>query len=576
MAAACAVLLAYLGILALMPKHVFWAPDEGGRFIQMQTMHWRNGLTYALPYAGQRLDPEAYFFPGGARPGQELAVFPVLHSDGDMELHWPIWFCLVARLGWELFGFPGIYMFPLLSGWLTAVLAGRLLHSFDRRLAPAAIFLVGLASPLCFYSQTFWDHTPATFLALLAAYFLVAHPQGRASGLLAAATLVVGAMMLRFEMLAFALAAIAAALFRRSSELPDGAKVAAWRPSRRTLVILIPAAIVLGGLFFSSLAPRHSRFLTDPARIAFNAASKLLVLPQGLVGLLINSPANEGPNLPPAFEWATLIAVLAACLGVLAGGRFESSAVVSAGALLLALSATVNLTTQDYRALHGLLPVAPWAVLAIVALPNAWRSADVRLRTLTVLTLSYLLFGLAANFLVYTSPEGVPSNTLEWGPRYLLTAYPLLAVLALWGIRARLLAPPRLAWQRLVVVLAAGLIFVGVRQEVRGLLMLHDNRELIARWDSALRGNGPIVTNLWWLPTAVAPLFVSNEMYFVASPADLSDWLERAARHGVRHFTFATSTKPTNVGTPTVSVTATGSEAFSKLTVTRFLIAQSP
>src|ERR1700687_1147682 len=197
------VLLVYVAVLYVMPKHVFWSPDEGARFIEMQSMRWQNGLRYALPYPAQHLDPEVHFFPGNG-------VYQTLGTDGTIRFPWPIWFPLLSRGPFAMFGITGIYLVPLLSGWLVAVACGVLSHKLGSHLAPITILLVGLASPVFFYSLTFWEHTLTTLLALLSVLAVI-HADGRASSLLVAVPLLVMATMLRLEMMAF-VAALSMAL----------------------------------------------------------------------------------------------------------------------------------------------------------------------------------------------------------------------------------------------------------------------------------------------------------------------------------------------------------------------------
>ncbi len=45
--------------LWFMPKHVFWMPDEGAKLFELHatSLSWSEGVTYRIPFAGQRLVP---------------------------------------------------------------------------------------------------------------------------------------------------------------------------------------------------------------------------------------------------------------------------------------------------------------------------------------------------------------------------------------------------------------------------------------------------------------------------------------------------------------------------------------
>ena len=60
----------------------------------------------------------------------------------------------------------GLYLLPVVCGWLIAVLSGALATWLAPGLGPAAILLVGLATPVWFYSVVFWEHTLATLFGL--------------------------------------------------------------------------------------------------------------------------------------------------------------------------------------------------------------------------------------------------------------------------------------------------------------------------------------------------------------------------------------------------------------------------
>src|SRR5262245_10872557 len=175
-AAAILVLAVYAAVLSIMPKEAFWSPDEGAKFIQAHSIAWRNGFQYAIPYGAARLDPEYAFYPTRCRFED---IYPVQHPDGTVGFHWPIWFPLVTSLFARAFGPVGLYVIPLVSGWLVAVLAGYFIAAWSPALAPVAILAVGLATPIAFFSLTFWEHTLATLLALIALAVVVAAPPRR-------------------------------------------------------------------------------------------------------------------------------------------------------------------------------------------------------------------------------------------------------------------------------------------------------------------------------------------------------------------------------------------------------------
>ncbi len=536
--AASLVLVVYLSVLSVMPKHVFWSPDEGARFIELQSMRWQNGLSYALPYPGQYLDPGLRFFP-------DVRVYPVLGADGTIRFPWPIWFPLLSRGPFAMFGITGIYLVPLLSGWLVAVACGVLSRKLGSQLAPATILLVGLASPIFFYSLTFWEHTLATLLALLSVLAVI-RADCRASSLLVAVPLLVIATMLRLEMVAL-VAALPMALLICNLRAPRSASSAAIDGGASSTSLLRQRVLLLAGLgliialaaaWVLALPARHLAFVKTGPFWVQEGLPHLLRFPKGLVEVVINTSRNEGPAI--YLRWAA-VTFGAAAVTILAAFvrrvRLEAALLLPALLVIFAYSVLLVFSSQPHRALHGIIPVAPYVVVAGYVLPQAWRRRQRPQLLVSLLATLYLLTGVAAILTFYMDRVGL-NTTLEWGQRYLITLYPLLATLAVLAV-SEYWQSARPAKQRLAFGLLVGaLISVGIQQQVRGLRMLYENREKIAVWDKALRVRGPVVTDVWWLPTAVAQLFTTSDMFVVLDRAELDGWLAHVRQHGVRTFTF--------------------------------------
>ena len=475
------------------------------------------------------------------------------------------------------FGITGIYAVPLLSGWLTAVLAGRLMFEIRPPLAPAAIALTGLATPLCFYSQTFWDHTLATFLATAASLILVRSRPGRAAALAIMAPLLLAAAMLRIELLAFALAAvstwIAGVIFKVRTQ-PEGRTPGRQVLSPAALTLCAILALLLVIVFVAAHRPRHSEILFQLPHELRAGASKLYVLPRALRALLVNSRVSEGPLLPVQWEQAALLAVMLLPVVAIVGVAWMD-ALIGIPALVVLLGCAAYLTSMPpYRSLHGLVSVSPYVALAAFAWRPAWREWPLPLVTLLALTGFYLVFGLTANLLTYVNSAGTLQNSLEWGPRYLLSAYPLMVVLSLAGVHSYYHSHQAAMLRFLVVGLTLGMISVSVQLEVRGLHMLYYNRGTLARADEILRADGPVVTDLWWLPSALADLFSTHEMFLVPERSAVADWAVLAANHGVKSFWFASDepAAPANFGSPLVRKADSVPRVFERLYLTQFVL----
>lgn len=534
LAAAC-VLAVYLVVFYVMPKHVFWSPDEGGRFIELRSIGWDGGLAYSIPYPGRHLDPEYRFYP-------TPRVYPELEADGSVRLPWPIWFPLLSRIAFAVFGLTGIYLIPLLSGWGIALVCGWVTAKLGSPLAPLTILVVGLASPVFFYSMTFWEHTLASLLALIGVAIVVV-AGGRAPALFAALPFVLAACVLRLEMFALLpVILLAVPICNLRARIGGGAASGARRVRQQPVMLAGAAAIVVMiAAFLLSFPPWRWGFVSGP-RMRWEGLAFLPRIPGGLLEVIINTANNHGPSVDPA--WSSFALLAAVTIAIAAFSRrpgIEATLLFPAFVFVLGLSGWILRSPEEYRAMHGILPIAPYLALGWYVLPSAWRKPD-RARLLMALQAAlYMLSGIAAIILFYVGSRGLQS-TLEWGQRYLLTIYPLFAILAVlaFGTYWRSSRPraQRIAFAALFVVA----VWIGFQFQLRGLGSLYRNRELLAAWDRELRVPHPVVTDLWWLPTAVADLSTSRDLFVARDRPALGEWIATAQRHGVRTFTFATLT----------------------------------
>ncbi|MDX2165631.1 MAG: hypothetical protein SF182_01150 [Deltaproteobacteria bacterium] len=541
LAATLLVALGYVASLAVMPKHVFWMPDEGAKLFELAAvgLSWRDGVTYRIPFAGQRLLPGNEFLPG-------FDVFPEPSTapNGQLYLNFdnPVIFPLLSKPLFHLLGPLGLYVVPLCCGCLVALLSGVLASWFVPRLAPAAVLLVGFATPVWFYSVVFWEHTLATLFALLAVCALVRAPL-RLEAIAVALPALLFASMLRAEMpaLGAALGLAWVAVLVNARRAPGGAAGGSgaprWLGGWRLAALSLAASAGLGVFLWFSLTARHRSLLrVVPERLA-QALGGLEHVPRGLVEVFVNSQ-TLGPPVSPAWRAAAVAALVLPMVAALLGSAPRRALLAcSALVLMLACSAALVVTGEPYRGLHGLFPVAPFLILWPLALRGAWRRHDARRLMLGIAALANLALCFGALAITYMH-QGVLDVGMQWGQRYLLTAYPMLTVLALIGLRALWAAQPA-AWTRTALVSLFTLLAVaGVGLEARGLRMLYGTRSVMAKWDAAMRAEGPVVTTVWWIVPAVADLYLSHDMYFTWKTG-MAHWVERARQQGISSFTLA-------------------------------------
>ncbi len=611
----------YLVCLILLPHDgaQFWSPDEGGKFIQLQNLRLDPGLDTSILYPGLALDPDYHFVP-----------FPPPESfthDGKLYLQWPPFLPLLTWLPYKLLGGFGLYLLPFLASlatlWLAYLLCRLLLPGAAR--AWTVIPLLGLTTPLFVYSLVYFEHSLAALLVTLALYAAIRAiggtpantisqpppqgdgllhppsqppPKGEGNGwMLVAGLAMAGAIWLRSELYILALIMVMA-LALRAMVLRGWRRLGVWLAS--LLAGLIPLWLFYI-LTWGSLLPAHALpYFSSGLKARFISTGGLRTfLGSFLLGVRDDLTAlpDLGPHIAPALRYAFIIGLALFLLGALLRSGWQRDGLLLAGfAALLATATAVLLDSNGYSALHGFLLPAPALVVATLMFrstvfrlpasdaptPNSIHSTFYILHStfypllrspmalFTVITALYV----AAHTLIISVVSGLgPDSRFEWGQRYLLPAYPLVAVLLVAALPRLWLGPQddgrlRIGGTLLRDLLALALLLsliVGAGLELRGVVAIGTARQNSAAWSQqvrvATRGlpNTPIVSDVWWLPQEVAGVYGQRRIYLVNDSEQFAAFVQqmKAARQNGFWLLTTASQPPTVAGaTPTTDIIA--------------------
>lgn len=512
-------LAVYLGgAWFFLPPQTVWSPDAGAKLIQLQNLHWENGrLNYAILYPGQKLDPDLKFAFGafieanqGALYFRRLPLFPLL-----------------TLPFFQMFGFYGLYLLPALGGVVSSVLALQLLQRRDQRLAMWLV--IAFASPIFIYATIFWEHNLATALALVAAWLTLNLPavgyKGPLRGILGwiGVGILLGiSIYIRQEIVIFA----GAWLFALWLIIKEKRWGAIWAGLALTL-ILLPYVPLHRLMFSGQSVPDNARYLFYP--LNYLTYSRWRAIPDLLIGPAEDHAIDAG--------WLGWVWASAAIVAIISSFDPTNSKVLNNVRLLsLAVTALVAATFlfngTYYRAAHGLLFTTPWALLGICRAREVWQQGDRHAQTVVLTTLLGLIgYTMAIIGFRATTPQG----GLEWGARFAMTFYPLLALSATWDLGAK-----RREVKTLVIY--GSLIFLGFGFQIRGMGLLYHDKHLNASLNQALRKlpTPYLVSDLWWIPLDTAPIYPQKAIFVANTPEKLKEWVELAAAHQVRQFSVIT------------------------------------
>ena len=553
-AARVALLGIYLAALHSMPTSVFWHPDEGAKYLAMLSLRWDDGLQYVMPYGGRAIDPQLDYYASRCTPS---FLYPSLDAHGALQHRWPIWFPLLSRPFYGAFGLAGLYIIPLLCGWMIAVFAGRWAAWYDRALVPIATLLVGCATPMLFYSLNFSEHTLATLCGVLALSAFASDRQPRWLRGVAVVLAVTAATMLRAEMLAFAVAIALCAVLVSLGERPGTAHAGAVSrgdllSAPKVLAVLVVVGCVATALAFAVLPPRHRELVASlPSLLALNVR-KLEYLPRSVVSIFAGSP-DEGFPGGLAGRVAIFLAIAAAVCGPFVRQPTGWALVLGAVFVFVECSLFMALAGRPYLSRQGVLSVAPFMIAVPAAVAYLRGRAEPQLRRLVGVGLSYAVVGFFVLFVSRVTVLGDFPIGRDGAARYMLTLYPVGAVLALVAAQmVRRSAIPALIRSGFMILVTAGVVIAAYYQH-RGIQEMRANKAMLLQWEAALRRHEHVLTDVWWLPASLAPFYATHEIYCVGELGDLPTWIARAASRGVASFAIATTdwvVIPPNVPSP--------------------------
>ncbi len=510
--AAGAVLLTAMVVL---PGGAPFSIDAGAKTLQTLAFAHDHGWPRPIPYPSASLDPDGSFLPPFLIPdaGGAASVYPVLFPLAAAPL------AVAAGVG-------ALRLLPLAAGLATAWLIGLLV----RRLGgggspapPAAIAL--LATPLAFYSLTFWEQTLAALIVMAALLLVIGRSEAeplRAPVRWAAAGVLLGlACWVRTELLVLVPLVLAVpVLLHRAAGL-----VAALGGGVGAAAGALAGALVQR-LTLGAWLPLHLAYHTGP----FTRGGHLV---GERVGTFVKTMTPD-----PVTAVATLVWV-AALLAALHPRARTTSASRLWGAVAVVAAVAAALIAPGLRWLAGArpteafpyaAPIAAWIVLAPLPLAIGVNPDRVRDRRWQVIAL------LALTFLVAVS-LAKPARSPEWGHRLLLPSV-LLATAALLALEPFSARTPRWVRAATVAALVAALVV-----QAGGVALLGHGIAIHARLVRSVLGatadGDVILTDTAMLPLGAGADFARRRFLFCASDRALTQALGRLSAIGEAGFAFA-------------------------------------
>jgi multisubunit Na+/H+ antiporter MnhB subunit len=513
----------YLGLAwGLLVPQAVWSPDEGAKFLQLVSLRLENGqLITTIPYLGRALDPNLKY----ALTSPQKDILSILNGELTL-LRLPV-FPLLTLPFFRFLGLWGLYLLPALAGALTGLVSIKLLAPYERRLS--MWLLIAFGSPIFIYATIFWEHTLAVALGLTGAWMAIrscregdtpikTRPPSLFNWLLSGILLSV-AVYLRLEMIIFAAALLFACLL-----LMQGRK---WGPILAggiCVLTLLAYQPLFRTVFPGKTMPRNTEYVIKYP-LAYLTQAQWRVIPDLLVG----------PGKDEAIEPGWLGGLWAVAAVIAITHAFSQSSTARhlcwfglGISILVAFYFLINSAT--YRSAHGLLFTTPWALAGITRMPEVWKTHSQRARII-VLSTAIGLMGYTVAIVGFRASS--PQGGLEWGARFAMVFYPLLALIALWEWK-----PGR----RLEMGLVWCLILLGLGFQVRGLWTIYHDKTINHSLNQVVLASPDdvVISDLWWLPLNAAPIYPQKAIFVAPSAEAIARFATNALDHQVDQFTLVT------------------------------------
>lgn len=518
------VLLHSFIVFVLTPSDVFLVNDNGVKFLQARSLLENQWQSFAVVYPGADLDPDDVFSPLLSRE------FFYRGKNGDIYGIYSDLFSILTAFAYQWLDVSGIYLLGVLSAGALSLAIYYLYWSLSGKYSLLPSIIICFASPIVFYTIDLWEYTPTIFLSTLglALVFDGLRPSAVWWKIPLGGLMLAIAVWLRAELYFMLLAVGLSILWVKRSLRP----VILFGLSATPIILLLwqnnlhHSGTIMGGHVRTAL---EVVLLIGEDRGPYSAVLWFLPL----------TNARWMISLGIIFVgWALLI---------LTPQQYRSVGTVILTVISVLLIGA-NVTYEIFRPWQpiSLVGAFPMVLLLLLSIPRRVQIRDAadayQLRLERSVLLIVFIFFICA--FVSVTGKGFESAG-DWGPRYLLSTFPLISVLIV------------LNWQRLcdqnhfrgfsrsilIASFFALLCFSGLVQ-LQGIRLVRAAKLDYAEMLAASRASEPIiVTDIWWFAHMNASNYFDKIFLMVnyGSNGSFDQLLSIFEENNIESFTFVTT-----------------------------------
>lgn len=520
------MLILYAGTLSMLRPDGFWVVDNANKFLLMEAIARAQTPDFFIPWPGQAIDPAFRYNP-------LPPPFTGIH-DGKLYSVFSPCFAAVSLFFFNLFGFWGLYLLPLLSGVLLLAGVARIARMLTSSAAVehSAVLMTGLCTPVWFYSVVFWEHIVAVSLCVWSVYFCLRFLKHNTCGNLVTGNVLLAlSIYFRDDLYLLVVVVISALILSgRDRRVRTGALSVAT-----IVAVLLP-------LWIFQWITIHAPFghhLESHLRTAAGIADFIQARPGVFYNLFVAS--NPSPWLSALLVSPFIIAFF---LKAIPDTRASAFVMPACGVLAIASSSVyfADIWTAEsaiaylFQASNSLFVAAPVIILGCLRF-NGVKGAEPEqrwIRSIWIAIIAYsVLYGLAA-------PE-TGSKGIHWANRFLLVIYPFLALLGAVNLIAWFKKTGRKGLTCGIPLFLV--ILVSLALQLFSLDMLRKKTIFTSRLNQelAMIRQPVIVTDQWWAAHEMYSQFYNKTIFFVPSSDDLAELARVLSDQGYHDWVYATA-----------------------------------
>jgi len=398
-----------------------------------------------------------------------------------------------------------------------------------------AILILAFCTPIFFYSMTFWEHSLATALLLIALVLILQSEtaQSKAHFLIFGGMLIGLSTIFREEGYILFLALIIG--YSRSFGGPKSCifLTIGW------LLVMLPVWIFQQWVFHHFLGLHAAVYATELNGLSVQSVLQVCVEKlSNYYVFLFKITSFTGMNIVLALPFVSALAVGLSPTFSKAYSDVKIGILIAACLSGLVSAALVVTNTQPiYDTLNSqsVFLTAPFTVFWLINLRESLVREKGKVRLLSITVIGYI----AGTCLLLNQKD----MGIIWGPRHFVTIFPALVLLSLLGFYQMTDSAGTRTRKKIILTAFISVLLAGLVIQIHGVRVLYLKKsgtlkimESIADQDTEF-----VVTDVYWLPEEMARLYFKKKFLMVTSDRKASALIRLFRRSNIGKFTWVTS-----------------------------------